>query len=70
MVFRGAGDGPTPHTPPALPHATVTLTVFGATGRTGQPLVEQALAQGHAVRAFVRSRHKLADQQDQAVVGR
>jgi putative NADH-flavin reductase len=42
----------------------MTLTVFGATGRTGRPLVEQALLEGHAVRAFVRSRDKLADQQN------
>jgi putative NADH-flavin reductase len=41
----------------------MTLTVFGATGRTGRPLVEQALREGYAVRAFVRSRQKLADQQ-------
>lgn len=30
------------------------LTVFGATGRTGRPLVEQALRRGHEVTAFVR----------------
>ncbi|MFW5974460.1 MAG: NAD(P)-dependent oxidoreductase [Natrialbaceae archaeon] len=30
------------------------LTVFGATGRTGRPLVEQAVARGHEVTAFVR----------------
>jgi putative NADH-flavin reductase len=30
------------------------LTVFGATGRTGRPLVEQALGRGHEVTAFVR----------------
>ena len=30
------------------------LAVFGATGRTGVPLVEQALDRGHAVRAFAR----------------
>ena len=31
------------------------LIVFGATGGTGQHLVKQALAQGHAVSAFVRN---------------
>jgi putative NADH-flavin reductase len=30
------------------------LTVFGATGRTGRPLVEQALERGFEVTAFVR----------------
>lgn len=31
------------------------LIVFGATGGTGQQVVQQALAQGHAVTAFVRN---------------
>ena len=35
------------------------LTVFGASGRTGRPLVEQALAAGHEVTAFVRDPSKL-----------
>ncbi len=30
------------------------LTIFGATGRTGRPLVAQALARGHHVVAFAR----------------
>ena len=33
----------------------MNVTVFGATGRTGRPLVEQALARGHEVVAFARS---------------
>jgi len=36
------------------------IVVFGATGRTGRHLVEQALAQGHHVTAFVRIPSKLA----------
>lgn len=35
------------------------ITVFGATGRTGLHLVDQALARGHAVTVFVRSPAKL-----------
>ncbi|MAU11645.1 MAG: NmrA family transcriptional regulator [Anaerolineaceae bacterium] len=35
------------------------ITIFGATGRTGILLVEQALAAGHEVVAFVRSPEKM-----------
>lgn len=35
------------------------LLIFGATGRTGKPLVEQALAAGHEVTAYVRNASKL-----------
>jgi putative NADH-flavin reductase len=35
------------------------LTIFGASGRTGRPLVEQALAAGHEVTAFVRDPARL-----------
>jgi putative NADH-flavin reductase len=38
---------------------TVRLFVLGATGRTGAELVDQALARGHAVTAFVRSPRKI-----------
>jgi nucleoside-diphosphate-sugar epimerase len=38
----------------------MNLTIFGASGRTGQQLVEQALARGHRVTAFTRSPQKLA----------
>ena len=38
----------------------MTLAVLGATGRTGRPLVEQALAAGHHVTALARTPSKLA----------
>jgi putative NADH-flavin reductase len=43
---------------------TMEITVFGASGRTGVPLVEQALDAGHQVTAFVRdtSRFPMADE--------
>ena len=37
----------------------MNLLIFGATGRTGKPLVEQALAAGHDVTAYVRNAGKL-----------
>jgi putative NADH-flavin reductase len=37
----------------------VRVVIFGASGRTGRPLVEQALAAGHEVRALVRDPSKL-----------
>jgi putative NADH-flavin reductase len=44
------------------------LTIFGASGRTGRPLVEQALAQGHDVVAFVRDPAKLPIQHERLTV--
>lgn len=35
------------------------ITIFGASGKTGIPLTEQALAAGHTVTAFVRDPNKL-----------
>ncbi len=39
-----------------------TIAIFGATGRTGLPLVKKALDAGHAVRALVRTPQKLTTQ--------
>jgi uncharacterized protein YbjT (DUF2867 family) len=44
------------------------LTIFGATGKTGVLLVERALADGHHVRAFVRSPGKLTVRHDRLEV--
>jgi putative NADH-flavin reductase len=46
----------------------LTLTVFGATGRTGRPLVQQALEQGHQVIALVRDPAKLGLQHERLKV--
>ena len=46
------------------------LAVFGASGRTGRPLVEQALARGHEVRALVRDPAKLPLQHERLVLVR
>ena len=46
------------------------LAVFGASGRTGRPLVEQALAQGHEVRALVRDPAKLPLQHERLLLVR
>lgn len=40
------------------------LAIFGASGRTGRPLVEQALAAGHNVTALVRDPAKLPIRHD------
>jgi putative NADH-flavin reductase len=42
----------------------MNITIFGATGKTGQHLVGQALARGHRVTAFTRSPEKL-DREDE-----
>ena len=44
------------------------ITIFGATGRAGLHVVEQALSRGFEVTAFVRNPEKLADQRANARV--
>ena len=44
------------------------VAVFGASGRTGRPLVEQALAAGHEVTAFVRDAAKLGTSHEKLTV--
>lgn len=44
------------------------LTVFGASGRTGRPLVQQALDAGHEVVAFVRDSAKLPLQHERLTI--
>lgn len=40
------------------------ITILGATGQTGQHLVNQALQQGHTVTAVVRNPGKIAVHHD------
>lgn len=44
------------------------ITVFGATGRTGVPLVRQAIGRGHSVTAFVRDPAKFSIEDDAVTV--
>src|SRR5213083_2306579 len=44
------------------------LFVIGATGRTGQEIVQQALARGHQVTAFVRSPEKITAKSERLTV--
>jgi NAD(P)-dependent dehydrogenase (short-subunit alcohol dehydrogenase family) len=44
------------------------LTIFGATGGTGKQLVEQALAAGNQVVAFVRNPSKLTTRHDRLTI--
>ena len=46
------------------------LTIFGATGRTGQHLVKQAIAAGHDVTVLARNPAKLALQDPRLTVVR
>lgn len=45
-----------------------SIALFGATGRTGQRFLEQALAQGHTIRALVRDPAKLTQSAPQLTV--
>src|SRR6266513_2601115 len=44
------------------------LFVIGATGRTGQEIVQQALARGHQVTAFVRSPENITAKSERLTV--
>jgi uncharacterized protein YbjT (DUF2867 family) len=44
------------------------LFVIGATGRTGQEILHQALSHGHQVTAFVRSPEKITDKSERLTI--
>lgn len=44
------------------------LAIFGSTGKTGLQVVQQALAQGHSVTAFVRSPDKIREKNEKLQV--
>ncbi|MFZ2523085.1 MAG: NAD(P)H-binding protein, partial [Minisyncoccia bacterium] len=44
------------------------ITIFGASGATGKNVVEQALAQGNEVTAFVRNPEKMDIKNDKLTV--
>ncbi|MEM1055919.1 MAG: NAD(P)H-binding protein [Bacteroidota bacterium] len=46
------------------------LAIFGATGRTGRPLIEQALAEGHTITALARTPNTLSPARDGLTVVR
>lgn len=46
----------------------MNVAIFGAGGRTGQHLVQQALERGHHVTAFTRSPQKLAQYEGQIAI--
>src|SRR5262249_51212181 len=45
---------PVTHTPTKPERRTMRIAIFGASGRTGRQLVEQAVAKGHQVTAMAR----------------
>jgi putative NADH-flavin reductase len=48
-----------------VPHLKNEMTIFGATGEAGRQLIEQALAEGDEVVAFVRNPSKLTIRHEQ-----
>ena len=60
-LAEGAGAARRQTRPCARRANPMRVLVIGATGGTGRELVQQALAQGHQVTAFVRDPAKLAD---------
>src|SRR5437868_6336026 len=60
VIGRGntVAYGPTREQP--LEEPSIPVLIFGASGRTGRLLVEQALSAGHTVTAFVRNRSNLS----------
>jgi putative NADH-flavin reductase len=48
----------------------MNLFVIGATGRTGREIVEQALARGHDVTAFVRSPESISQRNERLTIVR
>jgi putative NADH-flavin reductase len=46
----------------------MNIIIFGASGATGHELVNQALAQGHVVTAFVRNPSKLQMQHEHLAI--
>jgi putative NADH-flavin reductase len=60
VIGRGntVAYGPTREQP--LEELSIPVLIFGASGRTGRHLVEQALSAGHTVTAFVRNRSNLS----------
>jgi putative NADH-flavin reductase len=48
----------------------MTIALFGASGQTGQPFLQQALEQGYLVRALVRDPAKLSRQHPHLIVVR
>lgn len=70
--MTSAGAKTTPQAASSAPHAravaSMTLTVFGATGGTGQQLVRLALEGGHVVTAVARDPARLATRHDRLAI--